>query len=274
MLVENKKQHTRNFGNNCQQQGIKILLVSSLVDKDLFTCTSRSAGNAGTKNTVMFEDPTEKHLIELAEQLSCPEGEMGVRTGERMAVNNDHMISLAVGALALQATDIVLEIGPGNGSHVAEILKDFRHLLYYGVDISELMVQEALKINKAEVAAGHADFSLSDGEKLNFADSYFSKVFTVNTLYFWKDPQAFLAEILRVLRPGGIFSLAFATKAFMQTLPFTKYNFSLYSCAEGRELLQNNGFDIIDISVTTEKVMSNAALMVDREVVVITAMKP
>lgn len=222
----------------------------------------------------MSENPKEKQLIELAEQLSCPTGELGVKTGERMAVNNDHMISLAVSALALQATDIVLEIGPGNGSHVVEILKDFRHLLYYGVDISELMVQEALKINKAEVEAGHADFSLSDGEKLNFADSYFSKVFTVNTLYFWKDPKVYLAEILRVLRPGGVFSLAFGAKEFMETLPFTKYNFSLYSCAEGRELLQNNGFDIINISVSTEKVMSNAAVMVDREVIVITAMKP
>lgn len=222
----------------------------------------------------MSADSNEQHLMEIAKQLSCPNGEKGLKTAANMAMNNGQMTALAVHALQLQSTDTVLEIGPGNASHVAGILKNSKHLLYYGVDISELMVTEAIKLNEAVVATGQADFSLSDGEQLNFADDFFSKIFTVNTLYFWKNPDKYVKEISRVLKPGGVFSLAFAPRTFMETLAFTKYNFQLYSSAEACDLLKNNGFNIVLVDSSTEKVRSNAGMEVNREVIIVMAVKP
>lgn len=219
----------------------------------------------------MSEDSEEKRLQEIAAQLSCPVGEKGVKTAQNMAVNNDGMTALAVKAIGLAKDDVVLEIGPGNGSHVPSVLKGFKHVLYYGVDISELMVTEAQRLNRGVQGA---DFSLSDGQQLNFADEFFSKVFTVNTIYFWKDAVGYLKEILRVLKPGGLFSVAFGAKEFMAGLAFTKYGFNLYTLDEVCQLLIQAGFEITGADRTTERVRSNGGGMVDREVVVVSGLKP
>ena len=218
----------------------------------------------------MSEDFEENRLKEIAAQLSCPAGEKGVKTAENMAVNNDGMTRLAVSAIDLVKDDVVLEIGPGNGSHVSGILKGFKHVLYYGVDISELMVTEAQKLNKGVQGA---DFSLSDGHQLNFADEFFSKVFTVNTIYFWKDPEGYLKEIFRVLKPAGMLSVAFGAKEFMAGLAFTKYGFNLYSSDEVCQLLTNAGFEINGVKRAMEQVRSNGGGMVNREVVVVSGLK-
>ncbi|MBB6498908.1 class I SAM-dependent methyltransferase [Pedobacter cryoconitis] len=223
----------------------------------------------------MPEKLNESDLKELAGQLGCPNGEKGIKTANNMAVNNGHMISLSISAMNAGSNDVVLEIGPGNGAHVGDLLATNKHLLYYGVDISPLMISEANKLNQIAVSAGRADFSLSDGEKLNFADDFFSRVFTVNTLYFWKDPLAYTREILRVLRPGGTFTLTFAVRDFMKTLPFTKYDFQLYSLAEAESLSRKGGFEIRRVDIHQETVRSNAAGMrVEREITIITAIRP
>lgn len=211
---------------------------------------------------------------EIAGQLSCPNGDNGIKTAEKMAINNGYMIALTIASLDPKSNDVILEIGPGNGSHVIPLLAATKHLLYYGVDISTLMVEEAIKLNAEAVSSGRADFSLSDGMQLNFAAGFFTKIFTVNTLYFWKDPKGYATEILRVLKPGGLFSLTFATREFMEKLPFTQYNFHLYSREEAEELLISSGFEIREVHLHKEMVRSNAAGMkVERDIIIINAFK-
>ena len=221
----------------------------------------------------MSENPNKPDFKEIAGQLGCPSGEKGIKTAETMAVNNSNMIALTISALDLKPSDVVLEIGPGNGSHVVPLLKDIKYLLYYGVDISSLMISEAIKLNATSVASGRADFSLSDGEKLNFAADFFTKIFTVNTLYFWKNSKAYATEILRVLKPGGVFSLTFGSREFMEKLPFTQYDFHLYSRQEAEELLLSSGFTIKSVNLHTEKVRSNAGMEVERDIIIINAEK-
>lgn len=218
----------------------------------------------------MSEELNENHLREIAAQLSCPTGDRGLKTAENMAINNGGMTSLAIAAIGLVQDDVVLEIGPGNGSHVPGLLKGFKHVLYYGVDISELMITEARKLN---AGIESADFSLSDGERLNFADGFFSKVFTVNTIYFWKDVPEYLKEIFRVLKPGGLFSVVFGSKEFMVSLAFTKYGFKLYNARQVSQQLTGAGFKHITIARSTEQVRSNGGGMVNREVIIVNAVK-
>jgi len=222
----------------------------------------------------MFQNSDKPDFKEIASQLGCPSGNKGIKTAEMMAVHNNNMIMLTISALKLKSSDVVLEIGPGSASHVAPFLKEIKHLLYYGVDISSLMISEAIRLNAAFVASGNADFSLSDGEKLNFAPNFFTKIFTVNTLYFWKDPKAYAAEVLRVLKPGGIFNLTFGSREFMEKLPFTSYNFHLYSRQEAEELLLSSGFKIKSINLHTEEVKSNTGMEVKRDFIIINAEKP
>lgn len=222
----------------------------------------------------MSNDLNKSDFKEIAGQLGCPNGDKGIKTAEMMAVNNGHMIALTIASLNPKPNDVILEIGPGNGSHVVSLLAATKHLLYYGVDISTLMVQEAIKLNKEAVSSARADFSLSNGMQLNFAAGFFTKVFTVNTLYFWKDPKAYAVEILRVLRPGGLFSLTFAPRAFMEKLPFTQYDFRLYSREEAEDLLISSGFEIKEVHLHKEMVRSDAAGMeAERDIIIINAVK-
>ncbi|PKK37246.1 hypothetical protein BWI96_07830 [Siphonobacter sp. SORGH_AS_0500] len=210
-----------------------------------------------------------EHMKELARQLSCPDGEEGIKTGEHMNINNAFMTSLTIDSLELLPGQNVLEIGPGNGRHVNYLLEKYPHVTYRGVDISETMVSEARRL----VRSNQAHFQLIDGEKLPFADASFDALYTVNTLYFWKEPLAYAQEMARCLKPGGTLLLAFAVKEFMEHLPFTQHGFELYEEETAVELLQEAGFQIVTTNQQTEEILSNAGHPVVRTFVLITAQK-
>ncbi|MGY0035530.1 hypothetical protein [Pedobacter sp. NJ-S-72] len=60
----------------------------------------------------------------------------------------------------------------------------------------------------------------------------------------------------------------------MEKLPFTQYDFQLYSRQQAEELLISSGFEIQNVSLHTEKVQSNAGMEVERDLIIINAEKP
>ncbi|WP_256006034.1 class I SAM-dependent methyltransferase [Pedobacter deserti] len=215
----------------------------------------------------------ELQLKELASQLGCPHGDNGLPTAENMAANNQFMISTAISALDLHSNDIVLEIGPGGGAHVAELFTRTNAIRYHAIDISPLMVDLCKQTNSDLVGEGRAEIHLSDGIRIDFPNDMFDKIFTVNTLYFWKEPEAYLREIERVLKPGGMFVLCFAPKSFMETLPFTQYGFKLYENAEVKGLLAGAGFTPAKIDTYEETVVAGTR-SIQRSFSVIRSAKP
>lgn len=216
---------------------------------------------------------TEEELKEVASQLSQPSGERGKKTGERMALSNENMINRTIESLELAANENVLEIGQGNGSHLPFLMEQAPGLNYTGIDISETMIAEAGRINAALVHSGSVSFALSNGVEIDFPENTFEKIFTVNTLYFWKDPQAYAAEIYNVLKPGGHFSVAFAAKDFMEQLPFTKWAFQLYNAEMVQTLLSAAGFRIVQTIEEKDITQSNLGAPVQRDIVIITGEK-
>ncbi|MEM6843500.1 MAG: class I SAM-dependent methyltransferase [Bacteroidota bacterium] len=187
---------------------------------------------------------------EIAAQLSRPHGEKAAEVGEKLAASNQTMIRGAVDALALIPGDQVLEIGMATGRHVDELLRSVgrgyaENIHYTGLDISEDMVQEARRINASWVTAGQAAFTLGSSEHLPFTDQQFTKILSVNTLYFWHPLTAHLQEIIRVLQPGGRLVLGFGSRDFMQQMPFTQHGFSLYQPEEIANQLQHHGLEVI-----------------------------
>ena len=175
---------------------------------------------------------------ETAAQLRCPHGEAGAELGHAMNLRNLTQILSAFSAEPIQAGARILEIGCGNGGLLGWILSQADNLHYTGLEISELMHREACSFNAPFIEAGMADYRLYDGGSLPFADASFHAAVSVNTVYFWQAPQAVLAELSRVLRPGGRLCLNFCERAFMQSLPFTGYGFTLYDAADIRRLAE------------------------------------
>lgn len=190
----------------------------------------------------------------LAQNLANPKGGKGIEIGEMMNATNIGMTLESIQALLIEDNEHILEIGHGNAGHVKSILNRAQNIKYTGIDISETMQREAKRLNEA--FKDQVDFVLYDGENLPFEDQTFDKIFTVNTVYFWKQPVDYLNEIYRVLKKTGTFVLTFGQRDFMEKLPFTRFDFTLYSTGEMEETVSKSYFSRMTVSEREEEVKS------------------
>ncbi|SDD37810.1 class I SAM-dependent methyltransferase [Niabella drilacis] len=204
-------------------------------------------------------------LKELAAQLRQPDGAKGIEVADMMHASNIGMTRHAIDQLAIADNDHILELGHGSGKHLPYLLQQKTGLTYYGLELSKTMNQEAGKENRAFVERKQAVFQLYDGVHIPFADHYLDRVFTVNTIYFWTDPERLLSELYRVLKPGGKLNITFAQEHFMKELPFTQYGFTLYNNERITELLKKTRFRIADMVTQSENIQSKPGGEATRE---------
>jgi len=190
----------------------------------------------------------------LAQHLANPQGKKGLEIGEMMHATNIGMTLESIKTLLIEDDEHILEIGHGNAGHVRSILNKAQNIHYTGIDISETMHQEAKRLN--EQFKDQAAFVLYEGTKLPFRDKKFDKIFTVNTVYFWQQPVEYLNEVYRVLKDNGTFVLTFGQRDFMEKLPFTQFDFSLYNSDEMEETVSKSHFKRMKISEKEEEVKS------------------
>lgn len=206
----------------------------------------------------------QEQLRSLAAQLRVPHGEDGKIVAQMMQTSNMGMTRHSVFCLQLKAKERVLEIGHGNCSHLEMLLDQADHIHYTGLELSELMYQEARTINAVFIENGKAAFHLYDGKTLPFEENSFHKIFTVNTVYFWEEPEYMLAELYRILRPGGRLNITFANADFMEQLPFVQYGFELYNESKLKELADRTAFHWSTSDSRQEKVQSKTGDWVNR----------
>ena len=96
----------------------------------------------------------------------------------------------------------LLDIGCGDGNFTMLMAKTCGAKEVYGVDISEKGVEMA---RKNGIKAFKVDV---DEEKLPFDDNYFDVVTALEVIEHLFDPDHFLDEVYRVLKPKGIFVLS------------------------------------------------------------------
>ncbi len=184
----------------------------------------------------------------LAAQLRQPSGWFGkVIMGELLNKGNEKINKHAIERLEIQSTDRVLDIGFGGGVTITEMLMTIDTGKIYGVDFSEVMVEQGKQKFKDAIAAGKVSIEFADVQQLPFDDNTFDKICTVNTIYFWPDPLAALQEIKRVLKSSGKLVVGIRSADKMKDLPFTQHNFRLYAPEAVKELLTEAGFSGVSI---------------------------
>jgi SAM-dependent methyltransferase len=100
--------------------------------------------------------------------------------------------------LAAELVSPALEIGCGEGNNLVR----FSHLEQrIGVDL----FPKKLAFAARELPGSR--FATADGARLPFADASFASVFVRDLLHHVPEPRVVLAEVARVLRPGGAFCL-------------------------------------------------------------------
>ena len=105
--------------------------------------------------------------------------------------------------LALTKDDYLLEVACGGGALLKRALKSGCRAA--AIDFSPDMVRLAQEQNRDAVAAGRLEVREADAGSLPFTDATFTCAAMTGVLGFLPDPVRVLAEIRRVLKPGGRF---------------------------------------------------------------------
>ena len=192
-------------------------------------------------------------LAEQARQLGNPEGAVGLAVAEWLNENNRQGNAETVGLLGVEAGNRVLEIGFGNGRTVPDVTAQAVDVTYCGVDISPTMVTEASTFNAALVASGKASFDLASAEKMPFADHSFDRVFSNGVIHFWTEPAAALAEVRRVMRPGGTMVMACLAPREAPDFARPEYGFHLRDAASWDALCRVAGFPDVHVETVVDE---------------------
>lgn len=106
----------------------------------------------------------------------------------------------------------VLDVGCGVGQVVGRLTQAGYDA--YGADVSEPNVQRARKVCP--------NCQIYDGKRLPFPDKHFASVGAFNVLEHVEEPEAFIAELVRVAEPGG--KIVMSSPNFFRVFGFRDYH--------------------------------------------------
>ena len=134
-------------------------------------------------------------------QFGSPNGPRGWLAAHVVARLTGEANRWMVDLLEAGAGDCMLDVGCGPGLAVAEAAA--RGSRAVGVDASWTMLRHAGRRNRSSIRRGQVAVHQADATRLPFPDASFTKAGSLNSLQFWPDPAQGLAELHRVLEPGG-----------------------------------------------------------------------
>jgi ubiquinone/menaquinone biosynthesis C-methylase UbiE len=181
----------------------------------------------------------------VSKNLRKPTGLAGIVMGWLMNRFNNGIINMSLNAVPKENNNRIVEVGIGNGKALHELAKRFPYAQLYGVDISTTMLKRAKQRNKKLIAQRRLFLQLNSIEKMDIDPDSVDTLLTVNTIYFWKNPDLALEEIRRILKKGGCFILSFNPKEEMQKRIYPPDIFTLYSLRQVKDLLEKHQFSLI-----------------------------
>ncbi len=120
------------------------------------------------------------------------------------------MLTIRFDELGLRPGDHVLDVGAGFGRHVYECARQGAHVValdYAADEVVETRDTLAAMVEAAEITADRLVGVLrGDARRLPFPDHVFDVVITSEVLEHIQDDVAAIAEMVRVLKPGGRFA--------------------------------------------------------------------
>ncbi len=140
----------------------------------------------------------------------------------------------------------VLDVGCGSG-WATRLLAGFAiNGRVTGIDISDEMIRLA---RDSSQTVPNVDFEIASAERLPFNDEEFTHAFSMESLYYYRDIPRALAEIHRVIKPGGVFvavvDLYWENEATHQWIDTLNVPVELLSVEDYRGLFIDAGFENI-----------------------------
>jgi SAM-dependent methyltransferase len=166
-------------------------------------------------------------------------------------IGNAYLNSLVCEQLSVQAGDYVLDMGCGTGKLIYNLAVLSNDGYFEGVDYSDPMVLRARRKNKKYVKFGKVKILKGDFDKLSYENNFFTKVSSVNTIYFWPKPEFTAQKVSNILKPGGIFIVAFEDIKQLKQRNLNRDIFNFYTAEDVKDLLSKSGFST-DINLVSK----------------------
>jgi ubiquinone/menaquinone biosynthesis C-methylase UbiE len=177
-------------------------------------------------------------------QAGHPSGMLGRIIGRAMVRDTAAANDRALAALDLTQRRTILDVGFGQG-RTASILVRAGHTVI-GVDTSPTMVKQATARNRAASREGRATLRHGDGITIPFPDDSADAAIAAHTIYFMPEPAATIADIARVLKPGGTLVIACRTSDDETPAWVDPEIYRIPTAAQIVTMLHSAGFDEID----------------------------
>ena len=136
---------------------------------------------------------------------------MKLNWAERWVVNNPvrvfeqrMLVQRLKGMRDLDPGAVIVEIGCGRGAGAALLLEAFKPSLLHATDLDIDMLRKADRYLSSEQQR-RISFAAADAVQLPYRDQSVDAVFGFGVLHHVPDWRAAVAEIARVLRPGGVY---------------------------------------------------------------------
>ena len=181
-----------------------------------------------------------------------PQGEAGFEMLSSMNEHHSDVTDWALGFLELKDGNSVLDIGCGGGATLSKIAGMTKSGHIMGVDYSEEKKKMSKDTNAEMISSGRMEIIEASVEDLPFEDNSFDRIITVESFYFWPDPQNNLKEVYRVLNNNGVFLIVADINGDAELSEEDIENIRKYSLynpkiSEFRSLLENAGFSSVNI---------------------------
>ncbi len=189
---------------------------------------------------------------EMIRQCSKPTGKIGRIVAEELNECHYSLWEWGLGHITVADNASILDVGCGGGGAIKLLHTRNNDCKICGVDFSDDMVSLSREINKELVKANIVEIITGNVTNIPYPGNTFDLVTAFETDYFWPDMPEALEEILRVLKPGGIFLIV--DEAYRHEL-FEERNrqwaelmkISFYTPEEYRRFLTEAGFESIEI---------------------------
>jgi SAM-dependent methyltransferase len=171
---------------------------------------------------------------------------LGVMAHETARFNDEILDELAP-----STGERILELGYGHGRTLVAAARRSAGVHLAGIDVSPTAARAAARRCRAAVRAGGLDLRTGDAVSLPWGDQTFDAVFSVHTLYFWPEPARQLAELARVIRPGGRLVLGYRERSDEAVTRFPPPTYRFHADDEVAGMLEHAAFTAVATRAAT-----------------------
>jgi SAM-dependent methyltransferase len=160
---------------------------------------------------------------------------------------HDPIYRLIATDLNVQPEDDVLDVGCGAGVFLAKYAAHARRIA--GIDMASDRVAMACRRFADRIAAGEAQIVAGDAAALPWRDDTFSAVACMESLELLAEPESVLAEMRRVLRPGGRIAVTMGSRLTPRSVRlWRRQGWWVWSEDDVRRMMRDAGFGDVAMS--------------------------